>query len=145
MNESSPNKLLTQRSKYFVSGVFYPTNHIVVALHDGDSSARLREACRAAGFDEDFLFALSHAEIVERHSKRQDGGIVQGFANFFSGWLGQESIYHAEYVELAKSGHPLMMIYAPQADDTKRAADSAKLHHPIHMRKYVTSGVIELI
>ena len=141
---SAKEQMVSCRSRYFVSGVFYPTNHVVITLDDAYSSTCMQESYRTQGFDACDIFSLSDTEIIARDVQRHASGKAQHLFDFFSGCLGQESINHGEYVDLARQGRPLLLAFAPNIDVTVRAIDIARLYRPIRMRKYESAGVIDI-
>jgi hypothetical protein len=119
-------------------GAFKPVDHVVVALPDDDTAARLARALRAAGFEAEDILEYSAAEKGHAMSRMLEH--TSEFAGF-----GYEVSLMRRYQELAKRGASWLIVYAPDEARTTQVAELAKTHGALVAEKYETLTIESLV
>jgi hypothetical protein len=119
-------------------GAFKPVDHVVIALPDDDSAARLAQALRGAGFEEADVLEYSAAEKGHAMSRMLEH--TSEFAGF-----GYEVSLMRRYQELARKGASWLIVYAPDEARTAQVAELAKAHGALVAEKYETLTIESLV
>jgi hypothetical protein len=134
MNTSTQDRLLPNDMT-----MWNPRGCLVSVIDEPVEAWRAAEHLREAGFAaEDVRVALAHevTEVADTSREHSILGIVRGI---FS--LGDEGIIAASYLDEARSGHHLLIVYAPK-DDQRRRAHAVVADHQAHAVHYYGRWVI---
>jgi hypothetical protein len=105
---------------------FYPRGDIIAAAEDHTQAEAVVQALRGAGFPAgdievlDAAFVLRSAE--ELHRRR---GLLGRLGAIF----GDDEYFAEQFVRLARTGHPIVVIHVPKRDDAKRAGAVLRAHN----------------
>jgi hypothetical protein len=119
-------------------GAFKPVDHVVIALPDDDSAARLVQALGAAGFAPDDVIEYTAAEKNHAMSRMlEHTSDVAGF--------GYEVSLMRRYQQLARQGASWLIVYAPEEAQTVQVGQLAKAHGALLAERYETLAIESLI
>ena len=119
-------------------GAFKPVDHVVIALPDDDSAARLVQALGAAGFSAHDVLEYTAAE--KNHAMGRMLEHTSDVAGF-----GYEVSLMRRYQQLAKQGASWLIVYAPEEAQTVQVGQLAKAHGALLAERYETLAIESLI
>jgi hypothetical protein len=97
---------------------FYPRGDIIAAAEDHTQAEAVVQALREAGFPDGDLEVLDAAFVLrsaeELHRRR---GLLGRLGAIF----GDDDYFAEQFVRLARTGRPIVVIHVPKRDDAKRA------------------------
>jgi hypothetical protein len=118
-------------------GIFYPTGHVLAVFADPADADRAVGALLAAGFATRDLVVATGAEVLAYSRQlRADPGLLSRFERLVADLFGGEATLADELVTLAERGHAFVAVHAPDGTATARAAEAARAHAPVVLRKF---------
>jgi len=101
-------------------GVFYPIEHVVLALEAREDAERIRQLLIDGGYDESDVTLWSSSEVAAAARElEQSAGVL---ARIF----GAEIAAMDQHIELADAGYTFLVAYCPSDLDTKRLMNVAR-------------------
>jgi len=126
-------------------GVFYPKNYVLSVFADPAAGTRAATVLEVAGFtDNDVVVTGSDAVLARYRELDADPGLMGRFRQFISRHFGHQADMLNDVVAHARQGHTFVLAYAPDDDQTRRAADALRPLHPAILRKYDAYTVRDL-
>lgn len=126
-------------------GSFYPKNYVLAVFVEHGAAEQAASAAHAAGFAEDDVIVASGADVVAHARDAQaEQGILSKMGEMLSKLYTDESADSHTLVSLAGAGATFVLVYAPEDDDTAKAATTLRAFGPAIMRKYGTLAIAEL-
>ncbi len=143
-NQASPNELpFKDGASSF--GAFYPKNYLLAVFADESAARNAANSVRGAGFPDDDVIVSFGADVVAHEREVEaEKGIFSKVGEQLSKLYTDESADSQTLVNLAKNGAAFVLVYAPEDDDTTRAAAGLREFGPSIMRKYGTLAIEEL-
>ncbi|HLZ64323.1 MAG TPA: hypothetical protein VKR06_45925 [Ktedonosporobacter sp.] len=118
-----------------LTGMQYPTDHVVAALSERFEAARIAEELLHYGF------APQHIRLIPSEkaqnlfaSYHNDHRLLKSLKEFIAQVASDEGDYYLAYEREAQHGDDLMAIYAPRPPLVDRACDVLKAHHAHAMK-----------
>src|SRR6266851_55053 len=99
-------------------GNLYPTGDIIVAVKDHASARELVDALQMAGFPDTDLDILDPAFVEQAAEKLQRG---RSLLARIGSVLGDEGFLADRFLQLARAGHPIVLVHAPTDETLERA------------------------
>ena len=126
-------------------GSFYPQNYVLaVFLNDPDADTA-GHALETAGFAADDIIVASGADVADHDAAVQsEQGVFAKLGEKWSRLYTDEAAVADTLMEMARDGAAFVLVYAPEDDDTKRAASTLKPFDPKVLRKYGTLAITDL-
>ena len=122
-------------------GNLYPTGDIIVAVKDHASARELVEALQMAGFPDTDLDIL-HPAFVEQAAEQLQRG--RSLLARIGSVLGDEGSLADRFLQLARAGHPIVLVHAPAHETLERARPILARHHVIKASHYGKLAITDL-
>jgi hypothetical protein len=114
-------------------GNVYPTGDIIVAVKDDASARELVEALHVAGFPETDLDILDPAFVEHAAEELQRS---RSLLARIGSVLGDEGALADRFLELARAGHPIVLVHAPTQQTLDQARPILARHQVIKASHY---------
>lgn len=126
-------------------GTFYPKHYVLAAYPDDATAGRAGDALRAAGFAADDVVSASGAEVVARsEAETAHQGALTRLREQWSRLYTDGSAESKRLLDLAGQGAAFVLAYAPEEDQTNRAAAALRPLGPEVLRYFGTFTVTDL-
>jgi hypothetical protein len=122
-------------------GNLYPTGDIVVAVKDYASAKQLVEALQKAGFPDTELDILDPGFVEQADGELQRG---RSLLARIGSVLGDEGSIADSFLQLARAGHPIVLVHAPTPQTLERARPILARHHVLGASHYGKLTVTDL-
>jgi hypothetical protein len=122
-------------------GVFYPRNYIVAGYGSLDRAEQVRDALRAAGFDDDEVAAASGEFVANELETDRDPGWLDRMRQEIASAVGTELGYVEDDLRHARQGGAFLFVYAPDDEAVLRARAVIDASQPVHARRYLPLGI----
>lgn len=126
-------------------GSFFPKNYVLAVFKTDAEAAKAGEALRAAGFSEEDVIVASGADVVEHdEAVRSQQGVMAKLGEKWSRLYTDEAADADALITMAGQGAAFVLTYAPEEEDTTRAAAVLRPLSPPIFRKYDLTRITEL-
>jgi hypothetical protein len=122
-------------------GNLYPKGDIVAAVEDRPTAEALVGALRTAGFPESDLDILEPAFVVQAAEELERR---KGLLGRIGDIVGDEGYFAGQFLELARAGHPIVLVHAPATEAVDRARPSLGRPGVLRARHYGALAVTDL-
>ncbi len=122
-------------------GNLYPRGDVVVVVQDRESAQALLNALGDAGFPETDLDILEPEVVVAAADKLRLSRTLLGRIGSL---LGDEGSLADRSLELARAGHPVVLVHAPSSDELDRARPVLASHGVLLARHYGALMITDL-
>lgn len=126
-------------------GNFYPKNYVLAVFEADSTAAQAGDALRAAGFAADDVIVTSGHDVVDfDRAAHSEQGLLAKLGEKWSKLYTDEAADAAALIDLARGGYAFVLAYAPEQEQTDRAASVLRGLLPTVLRKYDTLKITEL-
>lgn len=113
-----------------LSGVFYPTGHVMLMVEGEDAARAAAQKVQQAGFSEDQMSLLS-PQVIQDEIARTVGSADMPLPS-----AGTEADTVRQYVALASKGHWGLLVNAPKGNDSDRLMQALEGTPIAYAQKY---------
>jgi hypothetical protein len=106
-------------------GAFYPTGDIVAVAQDPGQAEAVVQTLRESGLAADDLDILEPAFVIRAAEELQRR---RGFLGRLGAIFGDDDYFAEQFVDLARKGHPLLLIHVADRESAKRVGAILKKH-----------------
>ena len=122
-------------------GNLYPRGDIVLVVHDRESAQVLLKALGDVGFPETDLDILEPEMVIAAAEELRKSRTLLGRIGSL---LGDEGSLADRSLELARAGHPVVLVHAPSNHDVDRARPVLASHKVLLARHYGALTITDL-
>lgn len=126
-------------------GAFYPKNYLLAVFADVPTARTAADHVLGEGFSADEVIVASGADVLaHERDVEAEKGLFAKIGEQLSKLYTDESADAKTLLRLAAQGAAFVLVYAPEDDQTTRAAAILRNSRPSVMRKYGTLAIAEL-
>lgn len=126
-------------------GLFYPKHYTLAGFADGEAADTAARALVDAGFAEGDVRAVSGRFLVEALESQEDAGLLDRIKASIAEFIGTETYFIDQDVDLARRGGAFVFAYTPEESDGQRAEAVLRRHPTVHARRYLGMAIERVI
>lgn len=140
---------MTQHWSFFKDGdtsfgMFYPKHYTLVGFADARSAERAAGALRDDGIAHDDVRVVTGEILVQELQSRDDAGFLDRMKARIAEFVGTETYFIDQDVNLAEQGGAFLFVYTPDGSPRERIEQILRTHEPMYARRY-GDAVIERV
>lgn len=126
-------------------GMFYPKHYTLAGFADMAAAEAAAQALVAAGFAAGDVRTVSGRFLVEELESQEDAGLFDRIKAAIAEFIGTETYFIDQDVELARKGGAFVFVYTPEESDGQRAEAVLRRHPTVHARRYLGMAIERVI
>lgn len=140
----------TQRWSFFKDGdtsfgMFYPRHYTLAGFAAPEAAERAAEALRAAGFSGDDVRVVSGDFLIRELESQDHPGWLERIKARISEFIGTETYFIDQDIDLAKNGGAFVFVYTPNDPDEDKAETVLRQEQPKFARRYLDMAIERII
>lgn len=126
-------------------GLFYPRHYTLAGYDSRGQAERGAAALRQAGFADDDVRVVGGSFLADRLASQDDAGMLDRIKASVAEFIGTETYFIDQDLELAQRGGAFVFVYTPEDADGERVKSALADPRPVHARRYLAMAIERLV
>ena len=126
-------------------GMFYPRHYTLAGFAGMDAADAAARELVAAGFAAGDVRSVSGRFLVEELESQEDAGLFDRIKASIAEFIGTETYFIDQDVELARKGGAFVVVYTPEESDGQRREAVLRRQRTVLARRYLAMAIERVI